>query len=184
LTPFSATSTFHVIDVLDLALRIHVAQTKRRERDHVGALHGVGDHGLDRLRHFRVGHRLGEMLFRPEQEMQRHHAGLRRQGRGIRGGGNAELDVAGFHQLQHLRLLAKLGTGILIDQHGALAQLLELVAENIADDAVARRLRLIVGEAIMFDFLRAGACREHNRRCDDRRIDERLQTSHGVPLPG
>src|SRR5216684_3079034 len=45
-------------------------------------------------------------------------------------------------------------------------------SENIADDAVARRLRLIVGEAIMFDFLRQRACRKHDRRCDDRRTNK------------
>src|SRR5438046_7665920 len=38
-----------------------------------------------------------------EQEMHRHHAGLRRQRRGIGRRRNAELHVACFHQLQDLR---------------------------------------------------------------------------------
>ena len=80
------------------------------------------------------------------------------KGRGIGRGGNAEFDVAGFHQLQHLRLLPELGARILVDQHGALAQRLELVGEDIAEDAIAGRLRLVVGEAIMLHLLRAGAC--------------------------
>ena len=96
-----------------------------------------------------------EVRFRAEQEVHRHHAGLRRQRRGIRRGGNAEFDVARFHQLQDLRLLPELRAGILVDQHRALAQVLELVGEDIAEDAVTRRLRLIVGEAIMLHFLRA-----------------------------
>jgi len=36
----------------------------------------------------------------------------------------------GFDQLQQLRLLPELCAGILIDQHGALAQFLELVANK------------------------------------------------------
>jgi len=35
-------------------------------------------------------------------------------------------DVAGFHELQNLRLLPELRAGILVDQHGALAQLFSL----------------------------------------------------------
>jgi hypothetical protein len=42
----------------------------------------------------------------------------------------AEIDIAGFHQLQHLRLLAELRAGILVDQHRALAQFLQLVGER------------------------------------------------------
>src|SRR6266513_2131931 len=43
---------------------------------------------------------------------------------------NAELHVACFHQLQDLRFLAELRAGILVDQHAALAHLLQLVAED------------------------------------------------------
>ena len=138
-------------------LGIHAAQAERRQRNDVGALHGLRDHRLDGLRYLGIGDRLDEMRFRAEQEVHRHHAGLRRQRRGVGGGGNAEFDVARFHQLQDLRLLPELRAGILIDQHGALAQVLELVGEDIAEDAVSGRLRLIIGEAVMLDFLRRRA---------------------------
>ncbi len=146
----------HVLDLPDLALGIHVAQAQRRERDDPRALHRLGDHRLDRRRHLRVRQRFRKMGFRAEQEMQRHHTGLRRKRRRIGGGGNAELDVAGFHQLQHLRLLPELCARILVDQHGALAELLEPVAEGVADNAVAGAFRLIVGEAEAANVLRPG----------------------------
>ena len=73
---------------------------------------------------------------------------------------DAEFDVARFHELQDLRLLPELRARILVDQHRALAQFLELVGEDIADNAVAGRLRLIIGEAIMLDVLCAGTERE------------------------
>ena len=96
-----------------------------------------------------IGDRLLQMVFRAEQEVQRHHAGLRRQRRGIGRRADAELDVAGLHELQHLRLLAELGAGILVDQHRALAELLQLVGEDVAGDAVARRVGLVVGEPVV-----------------------------------
>ena len=75
---------------------------------------------------FGIGERLDHVVFVAEQEMQRHHAGLRRDRRGVGGRDDGELDIARLDQLQHLRLLPELRAGILVDQHGALAQFLEL----------------------------------------------------------
>ena len=50
----------------------------------MNALHGVVDHVADRLEHFLIAHRLDVVLIRAEQEMQRHHAGLRRDRRSVR----------------------------------------------------------------------------------------------------
>jgi hypothetical protein len=90
-------------------------------------------------------------------------------------------DVAGLDQLQDLRLLPELRARILVDQHRALAQLLELVGEDVAEDAVAGGLRLVVGEAIMLCFLRGGGgCGENGRGKD--RTENFLQTRHRLPL--
>jgi hypothetical protein len=129
------------------------------------ALRGLVDHGPDRIEHLLVGERLDDVTFIAEQEMQRHHPGLRGNRRGVGRGDDGELDVAGFDQLQQLRLLAELRAGILVDQHGALAQLLELVGEQVAGDRIAGVARLVIGKAIMFYLLRACAGREHHRRC-------------------
>src|SRR6202023_4228680 len=91
-----------------------------------------------------------------EQEVHRHHAGLRRYRRSVGGRRDGEIDITGFQQLQHLRFLAELRAGILIDQELTLAQLLHLVGEDVTDDAVAGRVRLVIGEAIVL-FLRVGA---------------------------
>ena len=45
---------------------------------------------------------------------------------GIGGGNDREIDIAGLHELQELRLLPELRAGILVDQHRALAQFLQL----------------------------------------------------------
>ncbi len=42
-----------------------------------------------------------------------------------------------LHELEHLRLLAELRARILVDQHRALGEVLQLVGEDVADDAVA-----------------------------------------------
>jgi hypothetical protein len=145
-------------------------------------LHGVADHRLDRLGHFGVGDRLDQVSFGAEQEMHRHHAGLRRQRRRVGRRGNAEFDVACLHQLQHLRFLPELRAGILVDQHGALAQGFQFVSENVAEDSIARRLWLVVGEAIMLHLLRTGACRHHERACRDCRSEAVSQAVHRLPL--
>src|SRR5712671_3574930 len=94
-------------------------------------------------------------------------AGLRRDRRGVRRRHDGEIDIAGSHQLQDLRLLSELRAGILVDQHGALAQFLELGGKYVVGDAVAGIELLIVGEAIMFCLPRARTCSEQNSRsCD------------------
>ena len=60
-----------------------------------------------------------------------------------------EIDVAGADLLQHLRLLAELRAGELVDHHRALAQLAELGGEDVAGDAVAGGVRLVIAEAEM-----------------------------------
>src|SRR5207248_7259641 len=86
------------------------------------------------------------VLLIAEDEMQREHAGLRRQRRGVRRRRDDEIDVTGAQLLQHLWLLAKLRAGKLIDAHLAAAQLLELGIEDVRRDAVSRRGRLVVRE--------------------------------------
>jgi len=92
-----------------------------------------------------------------------------------------EIDVTGLHQLQQLRLLPQLRAGILIDQHGTLAQLLELGREHVIGNAIARIELLVVGEAIMLHFLRI---RAHGKHCrSHRQSDKKLGSqSHGFPL--
>jgi len=81
-----------------------------------------------------------------------------------------------------LRLLPELRAGVLIDQHGALAQFLELVAEDIAEESITRGLRLIVGEAIMLGLLRISTCGRHDRRSGYDRPENFAQARHGLPL--
>ena len=88
-----------------------------------------------------------------------------------------------LHQLQELRLLPELRAGILVDQHGALAQFLELGGKDIVGDAVAGIELLIVGEAIVLHLLRAGAGGEHNRRRGDHRTDEFPWILHNAVSP-
>ena len=51
--------------------------------------------------------------------------------------------------MQHLRFLAELGAGKLIDDHAAFAELGQLVAEQIGADAISRRVRLVIAEAVV-----------------------------------
>jgi hypothetical protein len=99
-----------------------------------------------------------------KQEVQRHNAGLRRNRRSVCGGHDGKIDIARPDELQDLRLLPELRAGILINQHGALAQFLELCGENVIGDAVAGIELLVVCEAIMLDLLRARCGRPHQRR--------------------
>ena len=154
---------------MDFLLAVHVAHALRAGRDDVQALRGLVDHRRDRIEHLLVAQRLDQMIGVAEQEVQRHHAGLRRDRRGIGRRDDGEVDVAGLHQLQELRLLPELRARILVDQHRALAQFLELGGKHVVGDAVAGIELLIVGEAIMLDLLRAGAGGEHDRRGGDRR---------------
>ena len=145
-----------VLDFVNFLLAVHRAQAERGEPDHVRALHRLLDHRLDGFGNPRIGERLRQMVFGAKQKVQRHHAGLRRYRRGIGGRRDGEIDIAGFQQLQHLRLLAKLRAGILIDQELTLAQLLHLVGEDVIGNAVTGRVRLVIGEAVVL-FLRIGA---------------------------
>ncbi len=65
-----------------------------------------------------------------------------------------EFDVAGLHELEHLRLLPELRARILVDDHGAFAQFLELVGKEVAGDRIAGVAGLVIGEAIMLHLLR------------------------------
>src|SRR6516165_10811000 len=86
--------------------------------------------------------------------MKRHHTGLRRERSRVRRRTDAELDVTRFDELKNLRLLAELGTRILIDQNRPATQFLELVGEKIARDAIPGGLWLVIGKAIMLCLLR------------------------------
>src|SRR5229473_3133007 len=92
-------------------------------------------------------------------------------------------DIVGPDQLQDLRLLPELRTGKLIDQHGALAQFLELGGKNIVGDAVAGIELLVVSEAIVLHLLRACARGEHHRHRGDRRTDEFPRIPHDAASP-
>src|SRR5262249_8523264 len=85
------------------------------------------------------------------------------------------------------RLLAELRAGILVDQHGALAQLLELVGKDVADDAVAGGARLVIGEAIPLHVLSAGSGGEERRAQGRRRENPQnhavLPCWGGAPAP-
>jgi len=123
------------------------------------------------------------MRLRAEQEMQRHHAGLRRDRRGIGRRDNGEIDVAGSDQLQDLRLLPELRAGILVDQHGAVAQFLELGGEDVVGDAVAGIELLIVGETEMLHLLALRARPQNHHRPGDRRAGQFPCTEHRAVSP-
>src|SRR5262249_41154868 len=73
----------------------------------------------------------------------------------------------------------KLCARILIDQHRPLAQFLELLGEDVADDTVARVLRLVVGEAEMA-LLRLGARgNERQQREDEQAAENNAIEQHG-----
>ena len=117
-----------------------------------------------------------------KQEVQRHHAGLRRDRRGVCGGHDRKIDIAGSYELQDLRLLPELRAGILINQHGALAQFLELCRKNVVGDAVAGIELLVVREAIMLDLLRERCGRPHQRRGRQQSSENPCSTIHYFPL--
>ncbi len=143
-----------------------MAHALRSGRDHMQALRGLVDHGLERFEHAGVGEPLHHVVLVAEQIMQRHDARLRRDRRGVGRGDDRELDVAGLHELENLRLLPELRARILIDDHGALAQFLELVGKEVARDRIAGVARLVIGEAIMLHLLRRrGRDEKNSGRC-------------------
>ncbi len=135
-----------VLDLVDLFLAVEIAQALRRQRQHMRAFDLAGEHLAHRRRHAGIAERLDGVILVAEDEMDREHAGLRLDRRRIGRRDQDEIDVAGLDLLQGLRLLAELGAGILIDLECALAQLRELLREEIGGNAVGARLRLIVGE--------------------------------------
>src|SRR5258708_3342581 len=91
----------------------------------------------------------GKMILGAENPMDRHDAGFGLHGGGVGRRRDDEVDVAGADLLKHLRFLAELRAGKLVDRQRALAELGQLVHEDVAGDAVAGRVRLVVAEAEM-----------------------------------
>ena len=120
-----------------------------------------------------------------EDEVQREHAGLRRQRRRVGRRRDDEVDVAGAHLLQHLRLLAELRAGELVDAHLAAAQLLQLGVEDVGGDAVGGGRRLVVGEAELAR-LRAGERRRQRAQAERQHAQgpQAGAVSHGCLLLG
>ena len=139
---------------LHLLLAVHVAHAHGQEAEHLRALHLVLDHGAELGGDRRVGERLLQVRLVAEQEVEREHARLRRQRRRVGGRRDDEVDVAGAQLLQHLRLLAELRAGELVDAHLAARELLELGVEDVGGDAVGGRRRLVVREAELARRLR------------------------------
>ncbi len=99
--------------------------------------------------------------------MDREHAGFGGYGRRIRGGREDEIDVAGADLLQHLRLLAELRAGELVDDQRPVAQLLQLVGEGVCGKAVGGGMRLIVAEAEVTLGGAGALSRQHQTRGGD-----------------
>jgi hypothetical protein len=101
---FVANCTFwpDVVNRFHFLLAVHVAHAHREETQHLRALHLVLDHEAKLLRDRRIGKHFGEMRLVAEDEVDREHTGLRRQGRRVRRRRDHEVDVARAHLLQHL----------------------------------------------------------------------------------
>ena len=143
------------------------------------ALHGLAHHFAEGLRDARIGERLGQMVLVAEDEVQREDAGLRRHRRGVGGRRDDEVDVARAHLLQHLRFLAELRAGELVDAETAAAQFLELGVEDVAGDAVGGAGRLVVGEAegaVLGD--RTGRPADRRRRQGSRKCIPSVEQIH------
>ncbi len=120
----------------------------------MGALHRFVEHLAHRSHQLRVGERFLEVIFPAEDEVDRHHARFRRDSGGVGGRRDDEIDIAAKDELEGLRLLAQLGARELIDDHCPLAEVLERIAENVGEDAVPGRMRLVVTETEMTRLLR------------------------------
>jgi hypothetical protein len=126
-------ANLEALEILDLAnflLPVHVTEALGTKADHVNALGGLVDHVPDRFEYLLVLQGLDDVIVRTKQKVQRHDASLRRDRRRVRRGNNGKINVAGFDQLQDLRLLTQLRPGILLDEHRPLAQLLESSGKN------------------------------------------------------
>jgi hypothetical protein len=148
------------------ALAVEVAQAERGERQHMAVLDGRVEHFAHGGDQPGIGDRLDQLRLGAEDVVDRQHAGFRRDGGRVRGGRDHEVDVAGADLLQHLRLLPQLRARELIDQHRALAEFRQLGVEQVRGDAVARRMRLVIGEAVVMDVrgLRDDAAEQADRR--------------------
>ena len=114
--------------------------------------------------------------------MDRQYARLRRDRRRIRGRADHEVDVAGADLLQHLGLLPQLRAGKLVDRHRTVAHLHELGVEEVRRDAVARRMRLVIGEAEMARAVRpCETARKTNR--DGKGCRAQPPSAHPAFLP-
>src|ERR1700722_15561126 len=118
-----------------------------------------------------------------EETMDREHAGFRRPCRRIGGRADHEVDVAGADLLQHLWLLPQLRAGKLVDRHRPVAHLYELAIEEVRCDAIAGRMRLVIGETEMARRIRP---RRHPRKNAHRHRDDRRAqppSAHPAFLP-
>ena len=154
-----------VIDAFDLFLAIQVTWPQRQQGQNMRVLHRFGEHRLHFIHQQRAGYGVHQMLIRPEQIMDRQHTGLRRNRRGVGGGTEDEIDVAGADFLQHLRLLPQLTAGELVDDHRTAAEFGQLRRKQIAADTVSRGVWLIVSKAVMLNVGRTnGRCEQRGRR--------------------
>ena len=166
---------------MDLLLAVHVAEAHRSDGQYPGALDLGVDHLLEGLDDAGIAQRLQQVIVGAEDEMDREDTGLRLQGRRVGGRCDAEIDIAGAQLLQHLRLLAELGAGELVDQQRVVAEFGELGGEGVAGDAIGRGVRLVVGEAEMPYII--SPCRIGDRRGGEKRqnTDNDAVAAHAFP---
>ncbi len=131
---------------MDLLLAVEVAKAEGEQGQYLGALHRVLDHLAEGSDHLGIADRLLQVILVAEDEVDREHPRLGRDGCGVGGGRKDEIDVAGADLLEHLRLLPQLPAGKLVDDQRPVAQLLELVGEGVCRKAVGGGMRLIVAE--------------------------------------
>src|SRR5262249_14610986 len=94
-----------------------------------------------------------------------------------------EVDIAGADLLQHLGLLPQLRAGKLVDRHRPVAHLHEFAIEEVRGDAVAGRVRLVIGETKMPRLIRSRRRpgKDANRDCDGCRAQP--PSAHPAFLP-
>ena len=107
------------------------------------------------------------MVLVAEDEVEREHAALRHDGRGIGGGVDDEVDVAGADLLRHLGFLAELGAVELVDGVAAAAEFFQFGVELVGEEAVAGVVRFVMAKAEDAGALTSGDGRG-GERCDGR----------------